>query len=93
MRLWTVTAWLAPCVRLGDTAAAWASERLLYGDEGKDLSEDRVAGPFFVVDDLALFAGDVMLDPAVSVIDGLRMVVIRTCLALLGHKVSGRQLY
>ena len=90
-RLWTVADWLAPCVRLGDTATAWTSERLLCGDEGKDLSEDWVAGPFFGVDDLALFAGDVMLDPPVSVIDGLRMV-IRTCLAL-GHKVSGRQIY
>ena len=56
--------WLAPCVRLGDTATAWTSERLLCGDEGKDLSEDWVAGPFFGVDDLALFAGDVMLDPS-----------------------------
>ena len=91
MRFWTVADWLAPCVRLGDTSAAWAGERLLCGDEGKDCSEDRVTGPVFGLDDLALFAGDFMLDPAVLVVGGLRMVV-RTCLALLGHKVSGRQL-
>ena len=51
-------------VNSGRTAATWASETLLCGDEGKDLSEDRVTGPFFGVDDLALFAGDVMLDPS-----------------------------
>ena len=93
MRLGTVVDWLAPCVTgLGDTATAWASERLLCGDEEKDLSEDLVGGTFFGVDDLVLFAGDVRLDPGVSVIGGLRMVV-RTCLALPGHKVSERQLY
>jgi len=83
MKLWTAPDWLAPCVRLGDTVTALASARFRCGNQGKDLLEDQVTGPFFGLDDLALFTGDVMLDPAVSVVRGLRMVV-RTCLIPAG---------
>jgi len=68
-------------VSSGDNAADWASERLLCGDEAKDLSEDRVTGPFVGLDDLALFAGDIMLDPGGV---GAPRMVIRTCLASAG---------
>jgi len=49
-------------VRLGDDTMDWAGEGLMLEGGGRDLSEDRVTGPFFGVSVLDLFGEGIMLD-------------------------------